>query len=97
MGSSPGRTATFDFLPPGGGEDHGYDAFIATVDALVIGRKTYETVLGFKEWFYRRSRCLCSAPGPSPRPRGRPGGAYLGASEPILLLSSTPVASNISM
>ena len=23
-----------DFLPPGGGEHHGYDEFIATVDAL---------------------------------------------------------------
>ena len=27
-----------DFLPPGGGEPHGYDEFMATVDALVIGR-----------------------------------------------------------
>jgi dihydrofolate reductase len=36
-----------DFLPPGGGEPHGYDEFMATVDALVIGRKTFETVLKF--------------------------------------------------
>ena len=35
----------FDFLPPGGGEPHGYDEFIANVDAIVIGRKTFETVL----------------------------------------------------
>jgi dihydrofolate reductase len=41
-----------DWLPAGGGEEHGYDAFIATVDALVIGRKTYETVLGFDAWPY---------------------------------------------
>ena len=41
-----------DFLPPGGGEPHGYDEFIATVDALVIGRKTYETVLAFNNWPY---------------------------------------------
>jgi dihydrofolate reductase len=41
-----------DFLPPGGGEPHGYNEFIATVDALVIGRKTYETVLAFDEWPY---------------------------------------------
>ncbi|GLQ45152.1 dihydrofolate reductase [Dyella lipolytica] len=41
-----------DFLPPGGGEPHGYDAFMASVDALVIGRKTYETVLGFDAWPY---------------------------------------------
>jgi dihydrofolate reductase len=41
-----------DFLPPGGGEPHGYDEFMATVDALVIGRKTFETVLGFDRWPY---------------------------------------------
>src|SRR3981081_2081449 len=35
----------FDFLPQDGGEPHGYEEFIATVDALVIGRKTFETVL----------------------------------------------------
>ncbi len=41
-----------DFLPPGGGEPHGYEEFIATVDALVIGRKTFETVLRFDTWPY---------------------------------------------
>src|SRR5262245_47590002 len=41
-----------DFLPPGGGEPHGYDEFIATVDVIVIGRKTYETVLAFDAWPY---------------------------------------------
>jgi dihydrofolate reductase len=41
-----------DWLPADGGEPHGYDEFLATVDALVIGRKTYETVLGFGGWAY---------------------------------------------
>lgn len=41
-----------DFLPPGGGEPHGYHEFMATVDALVIGRKTFETVLAFDAWPY---------------------------------------------
>jgi dihydrofolate reductase len=41
-----------DFLPPGGGEPHGYDEFMATVDALIIGRKTFETVLTFDAWPY---------------------------------------------
>lgn len=41
-----------DWLPVGGGEPHGYEEFIATVDALVIGRKSYETVLGFDPWPY---------------------------------------------
>ena len=43
-----------DFLPPDGGEPHGYEEFMASVDALVIGRKTYETVLSFKEWAYAK-------------------------------------------
>lgn len=42
----------FDFLPADGGEPHGYEEFIATVDALVIGRKTFETVLSFDAWPY---------------------------------------------
>ena len=42
----------FDFLPPGGGEPHGYDEFMATVDALVIGRNTFESVLKFDAWPY---------------------------------------------
>jgi dihydrofolate reductase len=41
-----------DWLPPDGGEEHGYTAFIATVDAIVMGRGTYETVLGFDAWPY---------------------------------------------
>jgi dihydrofolate reductase len=41
-----------DFLPPGGGEPHGYAEFFTSVDALVIGRKTFETVLAFPEWPY---------------------------------------------
>lgn len=34
-----------DFLPEGGGEPHGYDEFMAGIDTIVIGRKTFETVL----------------------------------------------------
>ncbi len=40
-----------DWLPsddePGDGDDHGYAAFVAGVDVLVMGRSTYDTVLGF--------------------------------------------------
>jgi dihydrofolate reductase len=42
----------YDFLPVDGGEPHGYDEFIASVDCLVIGRKTFETILAFPEWPY---------------------------------------------
>src|SRR5262244_35602 len=58
-----------DFLPPGGGEPHGYDEFIDSVDALVIGRKTFEIVLRFDTWpygekpvFVLSSRSLAPAP-----------------------------------
>jgi dihydrofolate reductase len=55
----------FDFLPPGGGEPHGYDEFMATVDALVMGRKTFETVLRFDTWLR-----LSKGPGIWARGRG---------------------------
>jgi dihydrofolate reductase len=47
-----------DFLPVGGGEPHGYIEFFASIDALVIGRHTYETVLGFPEWPYGEKRVI---------------------------------------
>lgn len=49
---------SFDFLPEGGGEPHGYNEFIATIDALVIGRNTFETVLAFPEWPYGDKRVV---------------------------------------
>ena len=30
--------------------DHGYEAFMAGIDALVMGRRTFEVVLGFGQW-----------------------------------------------
>jgi dihydrofolate reductase len=56
-----------DFLPPGGGEPHGYDEFIATVDALVIGRNTFETVLAFDEWPYGKKPVFVLSTRPLPR------------------------------
>jgi dihydrofolate reductase len=47
-----------DFLPAGGGEPHGYNEFFASVDALVIGRKTFETVLAFESWPYGDKRVV---------------------------------------
>jgi dihydrofolate reductase len=49
---------TFDFLDAGGGEPHGYEEFIATVDTLVIGRNTFEVVLAFPEWPYGKKRVV---------------------------------------
>ncbi len=36
-------------------DDHGYNDFISTIDALVIGRNTYDVVLGFGGWFYGKT------------------------------------------
>jgi dihydrofolate reductase len=47
-----------DFLPPGGGEPHGYDEFMASIDAIVIGRKTFEKVLTLGPWAYGDKRVV---------------------------------------
>lgn len=62
---------SLDWLPPGDGEPHGYDEFMATVDALVIGRNTFEKVLTFDAWPYgaRPVFALSSRPLP-PAPAG---------------------------
>jgi dihydrofolate reductase len=41
-----------DFLDAGGQEPHGFEEFFNSVDVVVIGRKTFEIVLTFGEWFY---------------------------------------------
>jgi len=46
-----------DWLPESP-EPHGYDEFIASVDTIVIGRKTFETVLSFDGWFYGTKRIV---------------------------------------
>ena len=58
------RNGDFDFLPEGGGEPHGYDEFMASVDVLVIGRHTYEKVLTFDRWPFvgKRTVVLSSRP-----------------------------------
>ena len=61
-----------DFLPEGGGDPHGYDEFIATVDALLIGRKTYETVLGLGGWLYGDKQVFVLSSNPLAQP---PAGA----------------------
>lgn len=43
-------------VPPG--EDCGYGAFYASVDALVMGRNTFETACGFAQWPYGDKRVV---------------------------------------
>jgi len=46
---------SFDFLTAGSeidGESNGFNAFFSTVDAVLMGRNTYEVVLPFPDWPY---------------------------------------------
>lgn len=47
-----------DFLPADGGEPHGYTEFFASIDTLLIGRKTFEIVQAFPEWPYGDKRVV---------------------------------------
>ena len=52
------RNGQYDFLPAGGGESHGYDEFIASVDTVLIGRNTFEVVLQLPAWPYDDRRVV---------------------------------------
>lgn len=43
------------------GEDHGYDAFIADMDVILMGRQSYETVLTFDSWPYSKPVVVLSS------------------------------------
>ena len=40
------------------GEDYGYKRFHDTIDTIVVGRNTYNQVLGFDAWPYAGKRCI---------------------------------------
>ena len=44
------KDGALDWLPADDGEPHGYLEFMTTVDAIVMGRNTFETVLSFGTW-----------------------------------------------
>jgi dihydrofolate reductase len=48
-----------DWLEPfqNPGQDYGYAGFFENVDALVMGRKTYEQILEFGDWPYGSTPC----------------------------------------
>jgi dihydrofolate reductase len=52
------NNGSFDFLPADGGEPHGYEEFMASVDALVIGRNTFEVVRAMATWPYEQKRVV---------------------------------------
>jgi dihydrofolate reductase len=53
-----------DWLPEPSGsdaDDHGYSAFMDTVDAVVMGRNTYELVLTFGGWHFTKPVVVLSS------------------------------------
>jgi dihydrofolate reductase len=63
------RNHDLDFLPEGGGEPHGYEEFIATVDAIVFGRNTFEKVLTLGPWAFENMRVVVLSSKPIMDPR----------------------------
>jgi dihydrofolate reductase len=54
-------------IPNPDNTDYGFSEFLKSIDAIVMGRNTYELVLTFKEWPYTKpvfvlSRTLKSVP-----------------------------------
>src|SRR5574341_157290 len=65
------------------GEDYGFDAFFASVDTLLMGRLTWETVLGLGEWPYQGKRVVVL----THRPAEGSHGESFRAGEPAQLLA----------
>lgn len=70
------RDGTFDFLPAEP-EPHGYEEFMASVDTLVIGRHTFETVMGFEGWGYGKKRVVVLSSRPMDLAAARARGAII--------------------
>jgi dihydrofolate reductase len=63
----------FDFLPADGGEPHGYAEFLASVDAIVLGRNTFDIVAAFPTWPYGDKRVVVLSSRPLDAPEGLMG------------------------
>ena len=77
-----------NFLEAGGQElPHGFDEFYASVDVVVIGRKTFEVVLTFGSWFYGKKPVvvLSSRPLDFSSVKGRVVGQMSGAPTEIVM------------
>ncbi|MCZ6728323.1 MAG: dihydrofolate reductase family protein [SAR324 cluster bacterium] len=46
------------FLDAFEGENHGYKEFFRTIDTLVMGRRSFDQVLGFGNWPYEKKRTV---------------------------------------
>lgn len=54
------------WLAPFDSPDYGYDDFVAGIDSLIMGRATYDQVLGFGPWPYAGKRVVVMTSRPLP-------------------------------
>ena len=69
------------------GEDCGFAQFMAGVDALVMGRNTFEQVLTFGEWLYGLTPVVVLSRQLNALPANAPGTVSLSAEEPAALVA----------
>ena len=67
------------------GEDCGYQPFMASVDVLIMGRKTYEQVLSFGSWPYGQTRVIVMSRSPIQFPAELPACVTHSAAMPRML------------
>lgn len=72
-------------MPPG--EDAGYENFIATIDALVMGRNSFEQVLSFDKWPYGERKVVVMSRSLTSLPPGTPPTVSLTSESPETLVA----------
>ena len=78
---------TFDFLGGDDVEPHGYDEFFASVDAVVMGRNTFEVVAAFPSWPYQRKRVVVLSSRPVDLSPGRGAKLEQMSGEPVEIVA----------
>ena len=80
-----GEDGDLSFLAVAGSEEHdyGYRSFIDRVDAIVMGRGTYEAGLAFPTWPYEGERVIVLTSGSAPK--SRHGEEFVAGDIPALL------------
>lgn len=78
-----------DWLPSGeSGEDYGYAAFMDGVDGIVMGRATYDSVLGFTPWPFAKPVVVLSRTlGQQDVPQRLEGRVRISAVQPVELVA----------
>jgi dihydrofolate reductase len=69
------------------GEDCGYHDFFNSTDTLVMGRKTFETVLGFPQWPYENKKVIVLSSTLKTLPINIPPSVELKSGSPLQILN----------